>query len=357
MKKKILFTALTAIALLTACSDNASSGNPADPTAQTPTTDSTQVENQQPVQDTTARDTATTNPAEIKDTVANPDTGDTTVTVVDTLTKDTNTQVTPDTTTNKTDSSSTGCANPTPVEFPLNKFIDVGEVYKSIQCNEKVVFVIRHAERQAKISKESKLTEEGIEEARAMGAKLVGPDSFVFYHSGFVRTYQTVENIAIGRGQAQLLEDSTTVVNFTADTIPQLADGWYKIDSVDFKDIKSADTSIHISNDNELYTLWVYEGMFTEAFYDLETRSEELLKTYIIKDYKEMPKVTVMASHDQLLMPLTAYATQKQIDLKLHDETSRRWLYYLAGVAVIINDKNEVRYVAVKGGEKGTTRD
>ena len=355
MKKKFLFTALTAIALLTACSDNASSGNPADPTAQTPTTDSTQVENQQPVQDTTARDTASTNPAEIKDTVANPDTGDTTVTVVDTLTKDTNSQVTPDTTTNKTDSSNTGCANPTPVEFPLNKFIDVGEVYKSIQCNEKVVFIIRHAERKSRISKETPLTDDGIIESRVMGQKLAGPDSFVFYHSGFVRTYQTVENIAIGRGQAQLLEDSTTVVNFTADTIPELADGWFIKDDSLKSAVLSADTTIE--NANELYTVWIYEDKYNEVFYDLEERSNELLNNYIIKDYEQMPKYTVMASHDQLLMPLTAYATQKKIDLKLYDINSRRWINYLAGVAVIINDKNEVRYVAVKGGETGTTRD
>jgi hypothetical protein len=55
-------------------------------------------------------------------------------------------------------------------------------------------------------------------------------------------------------------------------------------------------------------------------------------------------------------MPLTVYATQKQINLRLHDETSNKWLYYLGGIAVIINDKNEVSYVAAKGGPTGTNK-
>ena len=347
MKKKILFTALTAIAMFTACSDNASTENPTDPTSQTQSgNDSTQVETQLPGQSNPLEDSVSTNPPDIKDTVVNPNTGDTSVTVVDTLVKDTNSQVTPpDTTANKTDSTSTEC-NPTPVEFPLDKFVDVGEIYNAIQCNEKVVFMVRHAEREADNSVETPITEEGIEESQAMGAKLKGPVDFVFYHTEFLRTYQTAENIAIGRDQT----------NFKADTIRELTDTWYRNPEVSFSSIREADTSIHFTNDNEFFSLWAYEGKYAEAFYDLETRSEELLHKFVIKDYEQMPKYTVIVSHDRLLMPLTVYATQKKINLRLHDETSRKWLYYLGGIAVIINDKNEVRYVAAKGGPTGTNK-
>lgn len=354
MKTKFLFTALTAVALLTACSDDSSSGNPADPAAQ-PGADTTQVDQQQTTE--TNDSTQTTNPADVQ---GEPVTGDSTATLdppptnpeqgqVDTTATQPGIDTNPGTQAN-------GCAEgevPVPVEFPMNVFNDIGEVYRSIQCNEKVIFIVRHGERDRKITKESQLTENGIEEAQAMGAKLVGPIDFVFYHSGFVRTYQTALNIAVGRGQSQIVDD-TVAVNFSADTIPQLADGWYLKNSEMRDSIAKADS---LNNVNLVYTYWIYEDKYSEAFYDLEERTQELLTNYVLKDYDQLPKYTLMASHDQLLMPLTAYATQKQIDLKLHDINSRRWINFLAGVAIIVNSDNQVRFVAVKGGDRGTTRD
>lgn len=354
MKTKFLFTALTAVALLTACSDDSSSGNPADPAAQ-PGADTTQVDQQQTTE--TNDSTQTTNPADVQ---GEPVTGDSTATLDPPLTNPEQGQV--DTTATQPGintnpgTQANGCAEgevPVPVEFPMNVFNDIGEVYRSIQCNEKVIFIVRHGERDRKITKESQLTENGIEEAQAMGAKLAGPIDFAFYHSGFVRTYQTALNIAVGRGQSQIVDD-TVAVNFSADTIPQLADGWYLKNSEMRDSIAKADS---LNNVNLVYTYWIYEDKYSEAFYDLEERTQELLTNYVLKDYDQLPKYTLMASHDQLLMPLTAYATQKQIDLKLHDINSRRWINFLAGVAIIVNSDNQVRFVAVKGGDRGTTRD
>lgn len=353
MKRQFLFALATAAALsavsFTACSSDSSSSpatpeiSPTDPTqttdpAQTPT-DPTQNPTDPAVQQ---------NPADTSSAVTPQptDPADTTATPTDTATQPpVDTSVTQPVT-------SDPCEGilPQPIAFPMNEFTDVGEVYRNIQCNEKVVFLVRHGEREAGIGSESPLTEDGALEAQEMGAKLVGPTEFKFIHSGFVRTYQTALNIAIGRGQSQMLPDSS-VVNFAADTIKQLADGWY------MKDKELRDTVMKrdsIKNVNVIYAAWVYEGQYADVFYDLEERSNELLNTYVIKDYAEMPKYTVIASHDQVLMPLTVFATQKQIDLKLHEPTSRKWLSYLAGVAVIINDKNEVRYVPIKGGSSGT---
>lgn len=335
MKNPILYVALTALAVFSACSESSSSSTPVEPT-----------------QDATVNSSASSEPIP-------PDTA---TTPQDT----TSTQDVPGISSASQDSpatsSETNIANPmantngcpegfvaTPVEFPLNDFIDVGEVYKNIQCNEKVVFIVRHAEREAGIGSESPLTEDGKLEAQAMGAKLVGPEPFSFVHSGFLRTYQTALNISIGRGQAQILPDST-VLNFEDDTIPELADGWFLKDKVARDSVMEADS---IKNVNILYSMWAYEGAHPEIFYDLTERSEELIHSYLVKDYAQMPKYTVVASHDQVLMPLAVYATNKQIDLKLHDPNSRNWLNYIAGVAIIINDKNELRYVAVKGGEDG----
>lgn len=226
--------------------------------------------------------------------------------------------------------------------FPLDDFTDIGEVFKSVRENEKVVFVIRHAERSPKINKESPLTEDGELDAQEVGKKLISKDEFVYVHSDYTRTYQTCENIAIGRNET----------NFKSDTISTLGEKWFVADTVKFREYISQDS---IKNVNEAYAAWVYEGKYTEAFYDLKERSLELIDNYILeKSYADMPKYKIVASHDQVLMPIVVYISEKKIDLKLHDIDSRKWLNYLAGFAIIVNDKNERTYVPIKGMDKGS---
>ena len=357
MKKKFLFAIATAAALsavsLTACSESSSSDSPAGPT---PTAaDTAQVNQQQPDQPAIVPGDSvpTTDPAVITDPVENPETGDTSVTVLPTP-EDTSTQVpeTPDTTVTTPAKDPCEGIVPQPITFPQDDFTDIGEVYKNIQCNEKVVFMIRHGERSRNYSgKEAPLTDDGIEEATAMGAKLIGPDNFKFIHTGFVRTYQTALYAAVGRGQAQVTEDGTAI-GFEADTVTQLTDGWFMKDKEKRDEYQAADSTL--KNVNVMYAMWAYDGKFSDVFYDLEERSQELLNTYVLNDVAHLPKYTLIASHDQLLMPLLVYLTQKQIDLRLHNTTApRNWLTFLAGVAIIVNDKNEVRYAPIKGGATG----
>lgn len=249
------------------------------------------------------------------------------------------------------------CVAPIPAVFTQSDFNDIGDVYKNIQCNEKAVFIVRHAEREGFTGSVSALTESGFEAALHAGTKLAGPGEFKYIFSGMTRTMQTALGIAAGRGDVTYTttyaegEDGNehfTVVSpeFSADTITQLKDGWFLKDK-DLRDqYQKADS---IKNSNVLYAAWAYDGKYADAFYDLNDRSQELVNL-IVKDYAEMPKYTVVASHDQVLMPLTVWATEKQIDLKLHNvEAPRNWLNFLAGVAIIINDKNEVRYAPIKG--------
>jgi len=256
-----------------------------------------------------------------------------------------------------------GCAAgqvPTPVAFPQDKFNDIGEVYKNIQCNEKVVFIVRHGKRESQIGNLSSLTIDGYEDAVAAGQKLVGAEPFKYIFSGMVRTYQTAASIATGRGDVACTADYaeaedgldhlalTCTPEFKADTLTQLKDGWYLKDKTIRDAYIAADTTDYLKNSNVMITDWVYQGNYADAFYDLDERSKEFV-ALLVKDYNDMPKYTLAASHDQVLMPLTAWATDKKIDLKLHDPASRNWLNYLAGVAIIINDKNEQRYAAIKG--------
>jgi broad specificity phosphatase PhoE len=362
MKKKFITAALTAftvIALFSACSESSSSSStPVSPI--TSETDSTQVNPQQPDQPQVSPKDSTeaTEPAPITNPVVDPISEDSTVTVLPTP-EDTSAQQQPEnpdtSTVTPPEPVVVACAEgevPTPVDFPQNEFTDIGDVYKNIQCNEKVVFMIRHGERSRNYSgKEAPLTDDGIEEAIAMGAKLTGPGEFKFIHTGFVRTYQTALYAAVGRGQAQVLEDGTAV-NFVADTVTQLTDGWFMKDKEKRDEYQAADSTL--KNVNVMYAYWAYEGLYTDVFYDLEERSKELLNTYVLKDVASLPKYTLIASHDQLLMPLLVYLTNKQIDLKLHSPTPpRNWLTFLAGVAIIVNDKGELRYAPIKGGATG----
>ncbi len=246
--------------------------------------------------------------------------------------------------------------NPVPFTFPMDQFVDVGDIYKNIQCNEKVVFILRHAERQSFTGSASTLTEDGFQAAIDAGKKLIGPEPFKYIYSGMTRTKQTAMGVAAGRGEitytAEMGFDEedverlfVTSPEFVADTIPELRDGWFLKDK-DLRDVYIKQDTI--TNVNMMYSAWVYDGKYADVFYDLEARSLELIGL-MVKDYASMPKYTMVASHDQVLMPLTAWATNKQIDLKLHEITSRKWLDYLAGVAIIINDKDEVRYVAARG--------
>lgn len=243
-----------------------------------------------------------------------------------------------------------------PVVYAQNDFNDIGTIYKGTQCNEKVIFVIRHGEREGFTGSVSALTEDGFDAVFQAGKKLVGPEKFRYVFSGMTRTYQTALAIAAGRGEVTYTttyaegEDGNehfTVVSpeFKADTITTLKDGWYMKDKELRDQYKAADS---IKNENNMYTMWAYDGKYADVFYDLEERSLELINNHILSDYASMPKFTLMASHDQVLTPLTIWASGKQIDLKLHEPTSRRWLNYAAGLAIIVNDKNEVRYAPVK---------
>lgn len=269
----------------------------------------------------------------------------------------------------------TGCAageTPTPVAFPQDTWNDIGDVYKNIQCNEKVIFIVRHAERDAQTSKESPLTIDGVEAAIAAGQKLAGPGEFKFVNSGFLRTFQTVYYMAIGRGQYQApagfadslaaftvvtdLEDGFVVpTDFPTDTITQITDGWFLKDKELRETYKVRDS---INNVNEMYSKWIYEGMYEDVYYNLEERCTEVINNYLVKDYSVMPKYTLMGSHDQFLMPLTSWATNKAINLIFRDYELKewRWVGFLSGLAIIINDKNEIRYAPIKGMEQGYGR-
>ncbi len=55
----------------------------------------------------------------------------------------------------------------------------------------------------------------------------------------------------------------------------------------------------------------------------------------------------MLSSHDKVMVPLVAYCTNLKANLKYYD--GGKWLNYLAGVAIIIDELGNRRYVPVKG--------
>ena len=252
-------------------------------------------------------------------------------------------------------SSSAQQADPTCVETPVATIAvdsiglaDIADVFKTVRCNEKAVFVIRHGERDdGKTGKETPLTYwegepdsingqpmDGVRQAIAVGKKLISADEFTYTHTKYLRTEQTCFYIAQGRGQQTFPHDSSDIYSIS----------WFKKDSDRYDFYKD-------STKNVRYVIagWAYDNLYADAFYDLTEKATEIVKTHIAPDYASMNKFHVICSHDDFILPLTVFASNGTVNYRFHDPDSKHWPYFLTGVAVIIDNKNQIRYVPFKG--------
>ena len=63
-------------------------------------------------------------------------------------------------------------------------------------------------------------------------------------------------------------------------------------------------------------------------------------------------RVQVWISHDVLITPIRVYSTNKKVNLRYFD--TKRWINYLAGIAIIMDGSGKIRYVPVRGLDNGT---
>lgn len=247
------------------------------------------------------------------------------------------TEVNSSTSTENPGSQASGEPEKQTFNIPLDEsgFADIQAVYQSIQPNEKAVFILRHGEREPRVTKETPLTEDGVEQSKSVGAKLIGQEEFSYLSTDFVRTKETCQNIAIGRGQASFPYDTSSI--YTSAT--------YKKDKEKFNEYNSLDGN----NSNIVISMWAYTGEYSDAFYDIAETSESV----IASTFQNLQnRITVICSHDDFLVPLIAYTSERKADLKVYE--THKWLNYLAGVAIIIDEKQNRRSYAVKGLESGT---
>lgn len=225
---------------------------------------------------------------------------------------------------------------------------DIADVFKSVRCNEKAVFIIRHGERDdAQTGRETPLTywenepdtvngepADGVRQARAVGKKLISADEFVYSHTNYVRTEQTCFNINLGRGQATFQHDTTTLYSIS----------WYKKDKERYSFYEDSTTNVRL-----VIAGWAYDNLYADAFYDLKEKSEEIVKKDIAPGYASMSKFRVICTHDDFVLPFSVFASNGTVNYRFHDPASRHWPYFLTGVAVIIDNKDQIRYVPFRG--------
>ncbi len=226
------------------------------------------------------------------------------------------------------------------LESNAKEFVDIQDVYESIKDDERVIFVLRHAERGDDTSKSGTLTDNGKKQSEEVGARLTKfKEDFVLGASEFLRAHQTVESIAKGRGQSYDKRD----------TIPQLNDDWYAKNSEAVEKAKN-----ECGGGWEVTSKYAYTGAYSTgadaAYYDLAERSVELIEDVLVKKYPT-EKFVLLSSHDKLMVPLVAYCSNLQVELKKYD--GGKWINYLAGVAIIIDKDGNRRYVAIRGLKSG----
>lgn len=219
----------------------------------------------------------------------------------------------------------------------IMEFEDIKDVYASLGSNERVIFILRHAERTDDTGKKGHLTDGGKKQGKTVGEKLKG-EKLSFANSTYTRSYETCENVAAGAG----------ISPFVSDTIKDLDGEWYVKDDSKFENYKNSDGGGWV-----VVSAYAYKGAYSDAFYDFGKRSEEFIDEVVKPGFQRVNnRVQVWISHDVLVTPLTVYGTEKKVNLRYFD--TKQWINYLAGIAIIMDGSGKIRYVPVRGLDNGT---
>jgi Fructose-2,6-bisphosphatase len=229
----------------------------------------------------------------------------------------------------------------TSITLDADGFATVADVYHSLCENEKAVFIIRHSEREDNVAIETELTAKGVKMAQDLGATLKNDEEFSYITSGFVRTNETANNISKGRGETKLPK---LITNY------DITGNWFLKISAD--SLAQYGTSLGMKGGSvELMAHWAYDGGYSNALYELSPRAEEFMQKVILKNLPKWKRVSIMVSHDILVMPLTVFGSKGKVALKYHEDY--HWINYIAGLTIIIDEQNNLRYIPVKGAESG----
>jgi len=226
-------------------------------------------------------------------------------------------------------------ATPYDPAVEYSDFVSISKVVATVQPGEKLVLLLRHADRYS-TAKGGLLTGLGEMQAIEVGKKLASDAVPNYFHSPVSRTEQTAHKIAQGRGQ--------TEINHTV--LTELNGDWFIKDNDKLNAYGEASTGTY-----EVIADWAYNGVSADAFYDFATAGKNFVDQVVVGKMAAQGDFSIAISHDQFIVPLLVYLTNRQIDLKKYE--NGRWLHFLAGVAFIIKADGTVKFVPVKGLDEG----
>ena len=236
--------------------------------------------------------------------------------------------------------------DPTPFDATLpayTSFVGIQKIYESLEATDKVVFLLRHAHRTASTDSTGVLTGKGYIQSDRVGQHIAGTEEIKYWHSEIPRTLQTCMAIAQGRGQTEI----------THTALKDLNGGWFEKDHAKIEEFYANEPTSY-----DVVSRWAYNDYldpattYNEGYYDLMERGAQFMNDIVIAKIAPQSRISIVVSHDQMLYPLTIFATNRALEMKHHEDKS--WLNFLAGVAVIIKADGTVKYVPVKGLDEGT---
>ena len=216
-------------------------------------------------------------------------------------------------------------------------FVQAKDFFKGILPDERVFFLVRHAERDhikptdADYGAHVGLTERGREQALALG-RCIPDGDMVFYSSPVGRCIETAQFIAKGRGLGNAhVEPLDDLGNFFVQNYDEftkvLRAGFYEGICEWLQNERDGKPRKEI-----------------EAFFPLASRSEEMLVMMLGKGTE---RFNIFATHDAWSVPCLTHFCGMTF-------TPQRWMNFLTGMAVVTDaQKNVRRIVPVTGLETG----
>lgn len=246
--------------------------------------------------------------------------------------------------------SSSSSATCEEIRSTKNDFVPVEAVLPCVKENEKVAFIVRHAERNVYESgTEDTLNANGVVQARTLGSKLKAYPDFYYMHSYYIRTLETAYHIAEGKGQnvdVFTRENSDGIVHELSE---DLLSYWF------VKDDSYVNVCAPMGSD-AAFTKMAYEVddyYCSLAFYNAKERTLEFVRKYFT--YNVMHDVTFAITHDYFIAPLVIAVTDGAIGMDYHNHYGDKyyWPNFLSGAAIIVDNLDNVTMVAVKGNPSG----
>lgn len=230
-------------------------------------------------------------------------------------------------------------------QFNQKTFNDIAAVYRSLQRDDKVAFLLRHGERPSDSwGKETLLTENGVEQCRIVGAKLQGgvasKNQIEAHSTDMYRTQQTAFYIAEGRGDELWTNFQDVPTANCIDGDIYYADGvsglpWEVVAAYAYGELDK------------------YAPYNVDSFKDITTVTNGITELVLSTLNATDKPLVLFTTHDSALVPFVVHSTKRKLkDLRIW-ETSK-WLNFLAGAAIILRKNGVTEICPICGLDSGT---